>query len=311
MATIHRSFPVFEADAELLDAVKQTDRVVLKLADAYRPMQTSRLRSPPATPRRASLRRADRVGQARQCWPRANCPTGAGLDKQAAEQLMGYRQIVARWADNIAVQVAKTRWSLYDAGGRGLFVVPALEPTALEADRHRSEIYPWISLYALLEGSDDLLQGYPPNGVRQIRQTWNAARDAYQDRGAADRREKFSAAMRQFTGGLRTLAAEIEPVRALPIIERDKGLLAKTAYPRAVATDAEVFYNQFHPFHWAWIASLSAATVLALSFTCLRRPEHECKRSREQELHRTHRRHCHLRRHLRAHHPEIHSQNSA
>ena len=180
-----------------------------------------------------------------------------GLTRSTLQDLTGYRQIVGRWAEHFAVQAAKARWSVYDSGGEGLFVVPALEPTAIEADRHRSEIYPWISLYALLEGSPDLLQGYSPEHVQQIRTAWAEARDAYLDHDAADRGEKFADAMRKFTARIRALSTEIEPLRAeLPIIERDKGLLAKTAYPRAIATDAEVFYNEFQPFFWACYASL-------------------------------------------------------
>lgn len=258
---------VFEQDAELSADAKKTAAAVHKLADAYRPMQTA---PPPIAEGDAAagqLRRlATSLAKRVDTLAKRELPEDAGLNKDALQDLTGYRQIVARWADNFAVQAAKARWSLYDSAGVGLFVVPALEPTAIEADRHRSDIYPWISLYALLEGSPDLLQGYPPEHVQQVRDAWAAARGAYLDRGAADRARKFADTMRTFTARIRALATEIEPVRAeLPIIERDKGLLAKTAYPRAVATDAEVFYNQFQPSFWACYVSLAASLILLLS----------------------------------------------
>ena len=77
----------------------------------------------------------------------------------------------------------------------------------------------------------------------------------------------------QFTADVRGLAEAIEPDRQqLPIVERDRGLLAKTAYPAAFATDAEVFYNRVDPFFWSGCASLAAACILGLSFIGLRKP---------------------------------------
>ena len=264
----------FLTDAEFLADVKNTDVVVHKLADAYRPMQTI---PPPTADGDAALRELRRSATALakrvNALTKRKLPEDAGLSKDAIQDRTGYRQIAGRWTDHFAVQAAKARWSLYDSAGAGLFVVPALEPTALEADRHRSEIFPWISLYALLEGSPDLLQGYPPEHVEQVRAAWAAARDAYLDHGAADRVQSFASAMRTFTARLRALATEIEPARAeLPIIEHDKGLLAKTAYPRAIATDAEVFYNQFQPSFWSCYTSLAAAVILGLSFAVFRKP---------------------------------------
>ncbi len=263
--------PVFEPNPQMFRLAQQTHDAMLKLADIYRPMQTKQPALAKSDAAAGDLRRlSSQLAAEVDALAKSRVPDGhAGMD---ADEIVGDRQIVARSARAIALEAAKIRWGLYDAAGEAIFVVPALEPTALEADRHRSEIHPWISLYALLEGSPDLLQGYPQDGVRQVRSAWGAARDAYSDRGAADRGERFSAAMRQFTAGLRGLAAEVEPIRTeLKIIERDKGLLAKTAYPRATAIDAEVFYNRLDPFHWAWIASLAAAGVLGLSCLVLRK----------------------------------------
>jgi ABC-type transport system involved in cytochrome c biogenesis permease subunit len=264
---------VFEQDAELLADVKKTDAAVRKLAEAYRPMQTIPQPTADGDAALGELRRVATVLAKRvDTMAKRELPEDVGLDKNTLQDLTGYRQIVDRWADHFTVQAAKARWSLYDCGGVGLFVVPALEPTAIEADRHRSEIYPWISLYALLEGSPDLLQGYSPEHVEQVRAAWADARDAYLDYDAADRGQKFAEAMPKFSARVRALSTEVEPLRAeLPIIERDKGLLAKTAYPRAIAIDAEVFYNEFQPFFWACYVSLSAAAVFGLSFLVFRK----------------------------------------
>ena len=78
-------------------------------------------------------------------------------------------------------------------------ILPSMEATALEADRYRSEIHPWISLQALLRGSPDLLHGYPGERIDKIRDAWSDARAAYLDRGARNahadspRRSKSSA----------------------------------------------------------------------------------------------------------------------
>ncbi len=143
----------------------------------------------------------------------------------------------------------------------------------MEADRYRSEIRPWISLQALLQGSTELLHGYPPEDVQEIRAAWGDARTAYLNRGDSESAGQFVEAIERFTSRVRTLAEAIEPDRQqLPIVERDRGLLAKTAYPAAFATDAEVFYNRVDPFSWSGWASLAAAGILGLSFLVLRKP---------------------------------------
>ena len=122
-------------------------------------------------------------------------------------------------AARVAKRAAQVHWSLYDAG-ETVHVVPALEPTALEADRHRSEIHPWISLQALLQGSRKLLSGYPQGQVAGIGASWVEAQVAYRDRDHADRAAKFSAAMQRF-------AAEIRDV------DVDRTVTAGTGHPGA------------------------------------------------------------------------------
>jgi ABC-type transport system involved in cytochrome c biogenesis permease subunit len=270
--------PVLEPQPEMFRLAQQTNQVMFKLMDAYRPMQKDPPTLEASDAALGELRRVSSQLSAQvDALAKSKIALNGGLGQGDADEITGDRQIVARSANFVNVESARIRWALYDAGGEGIFVMPALEPTALEADRHRSEMHPWISLRALLEGSPDLLQGYPEDDVRRIRKVWNEARAAYltsttNDKGEkdpvriAERAEKFSEAIQQFAGGVRAVSEEIEPKRAeLPIIERDKILLAKTAYPRAFAADAEVFYNRVDPFHWAWIVSLAAAVILGLS----------------------------------------------
>ena len=200
-------------------------------------------------------------------------PDPALLVEDNREDVRGYRQIFSRWTRDLALQTAQLPWGLYAAGGEAISIVPALEPSALEADRYRSEIHPWISLQSLLQGPPGLLQGYPTDDVRKVREAWNDARSAWFDRDSSGGPARFSQAMEQFTTAVRSLATTIEPDRLkLPIVERDRGLLAKTAYPTAVLTDAEVLYNRIDPFFWSGCASLVAACILGLSLVCLRKP---------------------------------------
>ncbi len=185
--------------------------------------------------------------------------------KQPTESDSPHDANLAFQADRVAKRTAQIHWSLYDAG-ETIHLVPALEPTALEADRYRSEIHPWISLQALLQGSDKLLSGYPREQVRNIRDAWAAVRKAYCNRGLTDRPAKFSEAMEQFAAEVRAMSTAIEPARQeLVIQERDDGLLAKTAYPAAVVADVEYYYNRIDPFFWSGCVSLAAAGILALS----------------------------------------------
>ena len=168
-------------------------------------------------------------------------------------------------AARVAKRAAQVHWSLYDAG-ETVHVVPALEPTALEADRYRSEIHPWISLQALLQGSARSCSavtrrtrsaGFAPPGPRPRQRiaiaTWPIV--------AA----KFSEAMERFAAEVRAMSTSIEPARReLVIQERDDGLLAKTAYPAAIVTNVEFYYNRIDPFFWSGCVSLAAAGVLGV-----------------------------------------------
>jgi ABC-type transport system involved in cytochrome c biogenesis permease subunit len=200
-------------------------------------------------------------------------PDAAILSEDNTETIRAYRQVFSRWTKSFALQTAQLPWAPYSDGGEAIFIVPALEPSALEADRYRSEIRPWISLHALLQGSPGLLHGYATEDVARIRTAWNDAREAYLDRGDSQRASRFSDAMRRFTTDIRGLSENIEPDRQqLPIVERERGILAKTSYPSPIVTDAEVAYNRIDPFFWSGCTSLAAACILGLSFVVLRKP---------------------------------------
>jgi ABC-type transport system involved in cytochrome c biogenesis permease subunit len=205
---------------------------------------------------------------------KSELPDPSLLIEDENDTIRDNRQILLRWTKSLSLKAAQLPWGLYSAGGEAVSIVPSLEATALEADRYRSEIHPWISLQALLQASPDLLRGYPPADVQRIRAAWRDARAAYDlSRGDPERPRQFSQAMWQFTGEVRELAKTIEPDRQrLPIVEYDRGLLAKTAYPASFATYAEVLYNYVDPFVWSGRASLLAACILALSLLALRKP---------------------------------------
>ena len=92
-----------------------------------------------------------------------------GSSKDDIEEIRVDRQIFSRWTRELALQTAQLHWAIYSEGDEAINLVPSLEPTSLEADRFRSEIHPWISLYALLRGSPGLLNGYPDSNVEKIR----------------------------------------------------------------------------------------------------------------------------------------------
>ncbi len=99
---------MFEADDELADAVKKTEAVMQKLAEAYRPMQPVPPTVAAGDAALGDLRRAATVLSNRVDFlAKRELPENAGLDKSTLQDLTGYRQILARWAEHFAVQAAK------------------------------------------------------------------------------------------------------------------------------------------------------------------------------------------------------------
>ena len=309
--------PVFEPQPKMLGLVQRTDLAMMKLADAYRPMQTS----PPSLARSdedaAELRRltTDLAAEV-DAFAKSKVPDSAGLSQEEIDEIIGDRQAVARSARSIALQAAKIQWGLYDAEGEGLFIVPALEPTTLEADRHRSEIHPWISLYGSWKDRRNYCRairwtmcGKPARRGRPLGPPISTVRPrpsrAVLHRYAGVRRP----CPRDFRGD-RTTAAKAAHHRARQGLAGENRLSPPHRHRRRGdlqprrSVPLGMDRQSVRGDRFGTVVYMPAQAAFLL-------PERECKRSREQELHRTHRQHCHLRRHLRAHHPEIHSQNSA
>jgi len=259
---------------EVFQLAEKTDQAMRAFVTDWTSIQTGQKPIQNIEHVAATLRRltADLDAEIRELAD-SDLPDPVILVEDDTEVIRTNRQILSRWTKDLALQAAQLPWAPYSPGSEAICIVPALEATALEADRYRSEIRPWISLQALLRGSPDLLRNYPAEDVQKIRAAWRDARTAYFNRGSAATASQFAEAIGEFTADVRGLAETIEPDRQqLPIVERDRGLLAKTAYPRPYATDAEVLYNRVDPFFWSGCASFAAACILGLSLLVLRKP---------------------------------------
>jgi ABC-type transport system involved in cytochrome c biogenesis permease subunit len=173
-------------------------------------------------------------------------------------------------------QVAdETHLALYD-NGRALRLVPALNPAALKADRDLDDdSQPWLSLQALLFGSEALLAEYPQQELAGLRGAFDRVRAVYLDRDAADRPVGFAGAMDQFAAATRALGEKIEPLRGeLPGPGEEQNIvdmLAATAYPPDGYTDVELFYNRLDPFFWTWLVCLVSTVCFVVSLFLARR----------------------------------------
>ena len=168
-------------------------------------------------------------------------------------------------------QAAEMHLALFDNGDT-LRLLPALNPGALEMNRlPTDDASPWLSFQALLRGGDGLIGEYPQAELDRVREAFTAARAAYRDEDAADRNERFTAALERFARSLRELAEKNEQSRrALPLLSRDESLLDATAYPPQEKIDAEVFYNRLSPFFWSWIVGIVAVGALLAALGRLR-----------------------------------------
>ncbi|MCE5266988.1 MAG: cytochrome c biogenesis protein CcsA [Planctomycetaceae bacterium] len=194
-------------------------------------------------------------------------PLAAKFDRTANElaaRLSGDRRLTGLAAE-LSRQAAEMHMAMYD-GGPSLRLTPGLSAAALEENRPIDEdASPWLGFQAMIHGSDELLRAYPQAEVKAVRESWNAVRSVYVDRAATDRPARFAAAMERFAAAVGELGNRIEPVRArLPVVERDRSAISATAYPGPQAIDAEVLYNRFDPFFWAWLVSITAtASIVA------------------------------------------------
>jgi ABC-type transport system involved in cytochrome c biogenesis permease subunit len=153
--------------------------------------------------------------------------------------------------------------SLYDDGG-GLLVVPALHAEPLEAERSADDdAPPWLALPTLLDAPPEVLAGYPPAAVADVRSAFSALAAAVDGRQDAD----AATASGRLAESLRTLGTAVEPLRTkLPAERIDADLLRHTAYPAAGSTRREVRYNESDPFRLSWVLSLLALFAFALAF---------------------------------------------
>ena len=201
----------------------------------------------------------------------------AKFPKMNAEQLRQFRsdaKQVASRLDDAAQVVAAARRSLFD-NGQAVRLVPALDVSALKADRQTDdESQPWLSLQALRYGSDAFLADYPQPELRRARESFQQFADAYLDRQDPQRAERFEMAGYKLRDALRALGQSIEPLREnLAIEEKDRPILAITAYPPEGAVDTEAYYNRLDPFFWSWVLDFLALACFGLSFVgLLRRP---------------------------------------
>jgi ABC-type transport system involved in cytochrome c biogenesis permease subunit len=189
------------------------------------------------------------------------------------EQLcIGMRALASQTAD-LARQANDAHLALYD-NGYSLRLVPALNPAALQSNRSPDDdAHPWLNLQTLISGSEEVLAAYPQTDVQRVRESFREVADVYKDRDAADRPQRFAAAMDRFAAAVRWLGEAIEPLRQkLPIKERDEKLLALTAYPPPGSTRAEVHYYELDPFLWSWLVSFGSMACFGLAFGVLRKP---------------------------------------
>ncbi len=199
--------------------------------------------------------------------------------RQASEALAAHlapskdRPLAALAAD-MCRQTTEMQLALYD-GGETLRLVPALNPGALEQDRDPSDdASPWLSFQAMIDGSDDLLRGYPQPELKAVRKAWSEAKEAYRtDNGSTAKQAAMAEAVNRFADAVRALAERIEPLRqGLPCLLADQDVIDATVYPPPGSTDAEVFYNKLNPFFWAWVVSLAATICLLVAVGRIERP---------------------------------------
>jgi len=190
------------------------------------------------------------------------------------QQRAAMNRMAARAAELHRV-AGELHMTLYNIG-HSLRVAPALDPLALRADRKPDDEHqPWLSLQAVLYGSDELLAGYPQEPLRRARAAFADLAEAYRDRADADRPQRVRDASERFAAAMRALGEQVEPLRRQLPIEDDQTdrerILAATAYPPPGYHQAELHYNRVHPFLWAWVIYLLATAGFALSFGLVRR----------------------------------------
>ncbi|WP_095416191.1 cytochrome c biogenesis protein [Thermogutta terrifontis] len=192
-------------------------------------------------------------------------------DAQRLDSLRSQLRLLASRVHTVAQELEALGPMIYDTGSVPN-VLPAMIPACLSTETQTGEpVSPWLSLWAVLYGSPDVLRGYDLARIKQARQWFEKAAAAYRSHDPAET-DNVSQSLAQFAGLLADLGRSIEPERRkLPVDEAHHDLLAQTAYPPSGYTDLEVFYNAFDPFRWAWITNLCAFGILLLSVGRVRR----------------------------------------
>jgi ABC-type transport system involved in cytochrome c biogenesis permease subunit len=251
------------------------DQVATSLEQLVKQAETGRLPLAKVEPAAARLRRSSATMAAwfHKMNEKFAIQPPPGLEGEQLARTLAWANALAARSAELAWQAADLQVALFDNGG-SLRLVPALNPFALGKNRTpENNPQPWLSVQALMLGSDETRRDYPRQPVEDVRTAFRAVAGEYLARDREDRPERFAAAMDRFAGKVRELGERIEPLRReLPIREPDDALLAETAYPPPGATRVEVGYNQVQPFLWSWVISMLAVVGFALSFGALRRP---------------------------------------
>ena len=225
------------------------------------------------------------------------------VSEERWRQLRNQSHIIVNDAAELVAAVKQAQLALYDSQ-KAVRLLPGLNPAALEKNRDiEDDVQPWMSLQTILFSGDDvyrtfirptleereapaispaegatrleLLQELAANGhpARKERVAFAQAAEAYIDREATDRSERFHSAMDRFAGELRDSGVSIEPARAnLALRHPDERLIEVTAYPPPGSTRAEVYYYQLDPFKWSWVLSFLSLCCLAAAFGAIRSP---------------------------------------
>lgn len=196
-------------------------------------------------------------------------------DDRHQEPIAALRSHLRRLADttlSLSREAEAILPTLYDTG-TGPHVLPAVIPACIAGQTDAGKlISPWLSLSAVLYGSENVLRGYDASQIAEARRLFQKAAQAYRDRNVANRSQVVAENINAFIELLGQMGRAIEAQRQqLPLPETQRGLLALTAYPPSGLTDTEVFYNEFDPFRWAWITNLVAFVILLVGVGPFRR----------------------------------------
>jgi len=264
--------PLGDAPGNFGKQLRQTAETVRKLAAMFSEHGDAPLAK--IEPLVASLEEttgqlAAQLADLRQSGRLAREPAGGQGDFWRARALL---EQMAERSGEVAQLVVHARAALYD-DGLALRLLPAMDPTALEADRYRGEAQPWLSAQTVFQARKEMLGPYPAAPLGEARQAYQDALDAYRRQGDPEQPARFAAALDRLAAALRELGEAIEPERRqLPIREKDNEVLDATAYPPGGSTGTEVFYNRADLFFWAWIVCAGAVACFALAWGPIRKP---------------------------------------